>query len=149
MRDIFKKVCKASTLLMGLVTVFLLCSPVKAQNWEEWEKGVIALQKGEYELAKNVLMPLAEDGYVLSILTVGAMYEEGLGWDQNSIEAYKWYSVGKSLSDVNGDETMLTLAKKVIAELSSKMTSDELAKANLLVMKFLKEKCKQAGGSMC
>ena len=37
MRDIFKKVCKASTLLMSLVTVFLLCSPVKAQNWEEWE----------------------------------------------------------------------------------------------------------------
>ena len=149
MRVMFKKVLEASTLMIGLVAIFLLCSPVNAQNWEEWERGAIAIQKGEYGVAKSVLMPLAEDGYVLSILTVGAMYEEGLGWDQNSVEAYKWYSVGKSLSDVNGDETTLTMAKKVIAELSSKMTSDELAKANLLVMKFLKEKCKQAGGSMC
>lgn len=149
MRVMFKKVLESSTLMIGLVAIFLLCSPVNAQNWEEWERGAIAIQKGEYGVAKSVLMPLAEDGDALAMLTVGAMYEEGLGWDQNSIEAYKWYSAGKSLSYVMGDETILKAAENAIAALSSKMTRDELAEADLVVMKFLNEKCKQAGGSTC
>ena len=57
----------------------------------DWDKGVEAHKKGDYETALREWKPLAEQGDASAQNNLGAMYENGEGVSQNYQKALKWY----------------------------------------------------------
>ena len=73
-----------------LVLAFLmtLSSPVAAQDFQ---KGHVAYEAGDYATAIKQWMPLAEAGDALAQNSLGFMYQIGRGVPQDYQEALKWY----------------------------------------------------------
>ena len=74
---------------MGLLFAALIAVPATAQDLD---KGLAALNRGEYATALQELRPLAERGDAEAQLNLGNMYYKGLGVTQDYAEAMKWYS---------------------------------------------------------
>ncbi len=58
----------------------------------DFQAGVDAAKRGDYEAALKEFRPLAEQGYPLAQATLGLMYAEGEGVAQDYQEAAKWFS---------------------------------------------------------
>jgi len=66
-------------------------------NWDwggsaEFNKGMNAWAKGQFETAMNILKPLAEEGNIKAQAQVGSMYRFGNGVPGNKEKAIMWYS---------------------------------------------------------
>ena len=71
------------------VVVALLFSAGSA--WADFDDGVAAYERGDYETAFREFLPLAEQGHAISQAKLGFMYTKGTGVPQNYIEAVKWF----------------------------------------------------------
>lgn len=76
-------------LLSVLMVLWLNCS-VSA---DDFNKGMIAAQNGDYETAMRLWTPLAERGDVAAQNNIGLMYENGEGVPQDHYTAVKWYTL--------------------------------------------------------
>ena len=75
---------------LNIILAFLmtLSSPVTAQDFN---KGVLAYNSGDYVTAIKEWMPLAEQGDADAQNNLGVMYENGYGTAQDYKKAAKWY----------------------------------------------------------
>ncbi len=61
--------------------------------------GLDAYNKGDYLIAFHVLQPFAVQGDRKAAVTLGCMFEKGLGIPQNYVQALKLYSIASKQSD--------------------------------------------------
>ena len=54
------------------------------------EDGLAAVQRGDFETANRLLLPLAEQGDAEAQFNLGLMYDSGRGVPQDGAEALKW-----------------------------------------------------------
>ena len=76
--------------LIALIALLLAASlrPVLAQDFAH---GLMATQQGEYRLAARIWHPLAEAGDPRAQFGMGTLYHEGLGVEQDLVEAAYWF----------------------------------------------------------
>lgn len=86
-----------------LALILLTASPAAADNMQE---GIAAMQRGDYQTARALWMPLAKDGNPDAQYNVGALYANGLGVDQNHGVALKWFSAS---ANQGNPQAMLSL----------------------------------------
>ena len=81
-------------LLISLAFLVTLSSPVAAQDFQ---KGMVAFNAGDYVTALQEWTPLAEAGYDVAQYNLGFMYEYGQGVLQDYAEAVKWYRLSAEM----------------------------------------------------
>ncbi len=82
-------VCNAATKRVTAFAVLLVV--LAAPAWAGFDEGVAAYNRGDYATALREFRPLAEQGDAVAQYNLGAMYDEGLGVPQDSVQAVKWY----------------------------------------------------------
>ena len=89
---------KPLTFLLSLTFLFLFSGSVFADDFDD---GVDAFKRKDYETAYKLWLPFAEQGFASVQSNLGAMHEEGKGVPQDYKEAIKW----DRLSAKQGDAT--------------------------------------------
>ncbi|MDA0740161.1 MAG: tetratricopeptide repeat protein, partial [Nitrospirae bacterium] len=59
--------------------------------WADYQAGVDAYERGDYETALKEWRPLADQGNATAQLNLGFMYDNGQGVPQDDQEAVKWF----------------------------------------------------------
>ena len=78
--------------LLSFILLYLVGSAfISLAN--DLQDGLYSHDAGEYDSAKQLLLPLAEQGNALAQLVIGSMYELGKGVQQDYSEAAKWYKL--------------------------------------------------------
>ncbi len=90
----------------------------------DFEVGVEAWGRGDYETALREFRLLAEQGHAQAQVNLGIIYSQGRGVPKDSVQAYRWYTLAAG----QGDD----LAGKFKAHLEKSMTLDQLAEAQRL-----------------
>ncbi len=67
-------------------------SVLGAPAWADARAGIEAFERGDYAVAVRELVPLARANDAEAQYFVGAMYEAGLGVEQDLLEANQWYT---------------------------------------------------------
>ena len=70
----------------------------------DFEKGVEAHKKGDYETALREWRPLAEQGHAWAQYGLGLMYRKGEGVPQDYIEALKWLRLSAEQGEASGQD---------------------------------------------
>ncbi|MGB1800273.1 MAG: SPOR domain-containing protein [Gammaproteobacteria bacterium] len=70
------------------ILLFFVTSSSFAATYEEGKKAYLAQ---DYELALEILKPLAENGNAQAQITLGLMYDYGHGVEKSASESIKWY----------------------------------------------------------
>lgn len=78
-------------ILVTLVTLTLAASVNPARA--DYQDGVDAYQSGDFRKAMAEWLPLAEGGDAVAQNSVGALYDHGLGVDEDDTEAARWYQM--------------------------------------------------------
>lgn len=79
---------RISVICLFTCAVLLMAVPASA----DYEAGVAAYKRGDYETAFREWMPLAEEGHTKAENGIGVLYGKGQGRPQDFEEALKWYS---------------------------------------------------------
>ena len=108
----------------------VLALPVAAQDFE---KGLEAYQRGDYETALREFRPLAEQGYAEAQYSLGLMYENGLGVPRSYAMAHKWFTLGAALWPGSKASKQNDMALEARFKLFKLMTPDQFAEAERLV----------------
>ena len=58
---------------------------------QQFQQGLEATERGDYQTAFKLWLPLAEQGDAIAQVLLGNAYENGLGVKQDYFEAVKWY----------------------------------------------------------
>jgi TPR repeat protein len=78
--------------IMKRIAVALLLLTLAAPAWgQDYDKGIEAYSRGDYEAALREFLPLAEQGDAVAQHGLAGMYKKGEGVSQDYIEALKWY----------------------------------------------------------
>ena len=75
------------------VTLFalIMCILTVGLVWADYQAGLEAYERGDYETALQEFQPLAESGDSNAQFRLGVMYDNGEGVAQDYGEAFKWY----------------------------------------------------------
>ena len=76
---------RSLSIVVGLV--FVLAPPVLA----DFQAGLDAYNRGDYDTALKEFRPLAGQGVTVAQFTLGGMYEKGQGVPQDYQEAVQWF----------------------------------------------------------
>jgi TPR repeat protein len=88
-------------------TAFLLCMAVAAPaTAQDFDKGLVAYQAGDYEAAVQEWRPLAEQGDVGVQFNLGIMYNDGDGVIQDYAEAVNWYRLAAEQGHVGAQNNL-------------------------------------------
>ena len=68
----------------------------------DYQKGIDAYNRGDYEAALREFRPLAEQGVANAQYSLGSMYRTGRGVAQSEIEAVKWYRLSAEQGNASG-----------------------------------------------
>lgn len=82
-----------AVVLCAVVAAAPVRAPVRADEAQDRlvEQGVAAYDAGNYQRAKDILVPLAEAGHPKAMNIVGLMYSKGFGYPSNRTTACDWY----------------------------------------------------------
>ena len=58
---------------------------------QQFQQGFEATERGDYQTAFKLWLPLAEQGNASTQFNLGVMYEDGRGVKQDDVEAVKWF----------------------------------------------------------
>ncbi|WP_326483199.1 tetratricopeptide repeat protein, partial [Haemophilus influenzae] len=58
---------------------------------QQFQQGLEATKRGDYQTAFKLWLPLAEQGNASIQFNLGLMYKKGQGIKQDDFEAVKWY----------------------------------------------------------
>ncbi len=95
----------------------------------DFEVGVEAWGRGDYDRAVQEFRLLAEQGHAQAQVNLGIMYSQGRGVPKDSVQAYRWYTLAAG----QGDD----LAGKFKDHLEKSMTLDQLAEAQQLAREWM------------
>lgn len=87
----------------------------------DFERGMVAYERGAYDTALQELTQLAEAGDVDAQFVLGRMYARGAGVIQDFVEAYKWYNLAAA-----GGQRLAPAARDALGE---RMSAEQLAAA--------------------
>ena len=87
------------TLRCVLLALLLLLSGSSIAFGGAFQDGVDAVQKGDYETARIIFLPLAEQGDARAQCNLGVMYDNGLGVPKDYKEASKWFRLAAEQGD--------------------------------------------------
>lgn len=85
-------------LIAGIFALVLMVMPAQAQDFNE---GVRAYNRGDYETALSAFRPLAEQGHASAQYNLGVMYRNGKGVAQDYREAVRWYRLAAEQGDAS------------------------------------------------
>ena len=88
------------SVVVGLV--FMLAVPVLA----DFQAGLVAAKRGDYDTALKEFRPLADQGDARAQSSLGQMYFEGLGVPQDYQEAAKWFRLAGNQGDAYAQITL-------------------------------------------
>ena len=74
--------------LMFVLSIFCLAVPA----WADFQAGMTAHDREDYDTALREWQPLAEQGDALAQYHVGMLYHKGRGVPQDDAQARKWYA---------------------------------------------------------
>jgi len=94
----------------------------------DFEVGVEAWGRGDYDTAVREFRPLAEQGHAEAQMNLGIMYSQGQGVPKIDVQAYGWYI----LAGGQGND----LAEEFKDHLEKSMTLDQLAEAQRLAREW-------------
>ncbi len=94
----------------------------------DFEVGVEAWGRGDYDAALQEFLPLAEQGHGQAQVNLGIMYSQGQGVSKDYVTAYMWYTLAASQGDDRAEEFK--------AHLEKSMTLEQLAEAQRLVREW-------------
>ncbi len=92
--------------LAALIVAAALSSPVAADEQVDKQRGMQAIQAGDFKAALAIFVPLANAGDPFSQFVVGQLTEQGSGVPQNYREAVRWY---KSAAEAGQPDAMTNL----------------------------------------
>jgi len=81
--------CLPRTLSLILFTIFALFLTTLAHA--DFQDGMDAYKRGDYETALKELRPLAEQGDAIAQYILGVLYDKGRGVPQDDVQARKWW----------------------------------------------------------
>ncbi len=81
-----KAILRSGFLVLSIMLA--LAAPAKAGPFED---GLVAAERGDYAAALKFWLPLAEQGDAKLQVTVGLLYEKGLGVPQDFVRAHMWF----------------------------------------------------------
>jgi len=87
-------------IVIGLT--LMLVTPV----WADFQAGVYAYNRGDYNIALKEFQPLAEQGHVGSQHHLGEMYARGLGVSQDYQVAAHWYRFAAAHQVMDGGQSL-------------------------------------------
>ena len=93
-------------------------------SWIRYQKGMRALERGDYETAVKQFEVLAGQGLARAQYQLGAMYQQGKGVSQNDVQALMW----AILAAMKGIDAAVAIQKTLIKE----MPADQIVKAERL-----------------
>ncbi len=73
---------------------------------DDYSDAVTAWQNGDFKLALEKFLPLANSGGIVAQTMVGQMYEYGQGIAEDKTEAVKWYRLAAEQGDANAQLLM-------------------------------------------
>ncbi len=94
----------------------------------DFHVGVEAWGRGKYETPLKEFRLLAEQGHTEAQMNLGIMYSQGQGVPQDSVQAYRWYTLAAG----QGDD----LAGKFTDHLEKSMSLEQLAEAHRLAREW-------------
>ncbi len=98
----------------------------------DFEVGVEAWGRGDYDKAVQKFRLLAEQGHAQAQVNLGIIYSQGRGVPKDSVQAYRWYTLAADQGD--------GLAEKFKDHLEKSMTLDQLAEAQRLAREWRPKK---------
>jgi cell division protein FtsB len=93
------------------------------------EAGLGAFKDGEYRLAYDTWLPLAEDSVRRAQFYVGGLFLDGRGVEANIVKAHYWLSLS--------DQAGYPLSRPLLTEIEAKMSAEERAAAQSLLANSL------------
>jgi TPR repeat protein len=113
-------------ILLTLARVLTLSAvPVAADTWDGAEA---AYERGDYETAARLFLPLAEQGDAAAQYNLGVMYGKGQGVPRDDVLAYMWFNLAAAQGDPNGKGLRDLVAKS--------MTREQIAEAQKLAREW-------------
>jgi TPR repeat protein len=88
-----KLFARTIVILLTIITM-TFSAPAKA----DYQAGVEAYSKGDFKAALNEWLPLAEGGDATAQNAVGALYDRGLGMEEDDATAVHWYQLAADQS---------------------------------------------------
>ena len=89
-----------------LASSALLSVSVSAAYAQDYDKGLVAYNTGDYQTALKEILPLADGGNARAQYLIGLMYGWGDGVLQNYIEAVKWYRLSADQGQADAQTTL-------------------------------------------
>jgi hypothetical protein len=93
------------------------------------EAGLGAFKDGEYRLAYDTWLPLAEDGVRRAQFYVGGLFLDGRGVEANVVKAHYWLSLS--------DQAGYPLSRPLLTKIEAEMSAEERAAAQSLLASSL------------
>ena len=105
-----------------LLCIFIIIfGSIGVSRSSDFQRGLLAVERGDYESAFREWLPLAEEGDATAQANLGVFYQFGYGVKQNYLEALKWFE----LSEKQGNE----VARKQLG-IVSVLIGEEMQKEN-------------------
>ena len=83
-----------------------------AKVWAEFDEGMAAYKRGDYQTALREWRQLAERGHVVAQYNLGVLYQKGDGIPQDYAEAAKWYKKAADQGDAKAQSALDFLSRK-------------------------------------
>ncbi len=96
-------------MLLRWFVILCTCGVVgfNAPAWADgYEEGRAAYDAGEYETAKQILLPLARQGHAKAMNMIGLMYDFGKGFSKDTSVACNWYEKSARAGYVSGQSNV-------------------------------------------
>ena len=73
------------------ISTFSLASIDREKAYQQFQQGLTAVKRGDYQNAFKIWLPLAKSGVMEAQVNLGHMYIRGDGVKKDYAEAAKWY----------------------------------------------------------
>ena len=73
---------------------------------QQFQQGFEATERGDYQTAFKLWLPLAEQGNASTQFNLGVMYEDGRGVKQDDVEAVKWFRQAAEQGQANAQANL-------------------------------------------
>ena len=80
-----------TTAILGFSLAFFHSTAWADTTEQQFQQGFEATERGDYQTAFKLWLPLAEQGNASAQFNLGNMYRKGQGVKQDNFEAVKWY----------------------------------------------------------
>ncbi len=120
--------------LIAAALTVMLALPVAAQDYQ---KGDVAYQRGDYATALREWRPLAEQGHAAAQYNLGGMYSQGQGVPRDDVLSYMWLNLAASRFPPGKDRDKAVEGRDAVAE---RMTPAQIAEAQKLARQWWKRR---------